>query len=688
MYLMKHQLDRKYQMKIKNKKMNKIKEETRMIKKSITAVLLLLFLCFSFSSTSQAQIGTDNLFCPAVPNDTGWLEVQIPNPAQADFTAGLIGTVEGFAGSAVGGLDWMHNNDTFDPFFPNFNANPTPTTDSGSQLVTWWTQADSRNTSVQVTNSNVNDSINVHVRILDANCVEIRNFCDAYTPADTHVYDLGNLVSNAGAPIADENLQGKEGILVVTSVNGCPNPDEAIEHDYLTGQTVIVDSQDYMYGVNMYARQAFCDEAGEVNKILNGSFQTGDLTSWAIRQGSINVIAPPGPSTGVIDRTGISPNLAAPPATPPDPANDFMAYVVSSTAIDSGNYNGGTYIIPPAPPAPSLITFPPGLPPLNAGVNVAILESVEFEADASGTVSFDYSLLSPSPTPPATGCSYALAVLLINTTGIVNFIQDGICFSDQANLTVPSLNIPGQLSQLCQTLPVDATDYVLGPFSFLGHSPFNTDTSLFVPAAGDYAIQVVTAQQPFCITGGQEDAGGLVDNFRFIEPIQCFEGLTPLDGITSFLDIVDPTILAGQFNVQTGSAGGDVALISFIDDYGPPYRAVAAATDTAVGIWDDTEDFSSCGDVPVCFLRLGVDEAVVASQDFVVAPTLGPTLPPTTPPTLGPTPTPTNPPSGSGSGSCAIAASPVELGSGLANVLIPLVPVAFVFGVRRLRRKK
>ncbi len=660
-------------MKINKQKTNKIKEETRMIKKSITAVLLLMLVGFAYVSPAMSQIGTDNLFCPAVPNDTGWLEVQIPNPAQADFTAGLIGTVEGFAGSAVGGLDWMHNNDDFAPFFPNFNANPTPTTDSGSQLVTWWTQADSRNTSVQVTNSNVNDSINVHVRILDANCVEIRNFCDAYTPADTHVYDLGNLVSNAGAPIADENLQGKEGILVVTSVNGCPNPDQAIEHDYLTGQTVIVDSQDYMYGVNMYARQAFCDEAGEVNKILNGSFQTGDLTSWAIRQGSINVIAPPGPSTGVIDRTGISPNLAAPPASPPDPANDFMTYVIQSSQINSDTYNGGSYLAP----IPDLITFPLG----PNGVNVAILESVEFEADASGNVSFDYSLLSSTE-----GCPYALAVLLINTTG-TNFIQDGICFSDAA-LAVPMLNIPGQASQPCQTLPVDATNYVIGPFTFLGHSGFNTDTNLFVPGAGDYAIQVVATGEGPCPIGGPSNSGGLVDNFRFIEPIQCFEGLTPLDGITSFLDIVDPTILAGQFNVQTGAAGGDVALISFIDDYGPPYRALAAATDTAVGIWDDTEDFSSCGDVPVCFLRLGVDEAVVASQDFVVAPTLGPTLPPTTPPTLGPTSTPTNPPSGSGSGSCAIAASPVELGSGLANVLIPLVPVAFVFGVRRLRRKK
>ncbi len=645
-----------------------------MIKKSITAVLLLMLVGFAYVSPAMSQIGTDNLFCPAVPNDVGWLEVQIPNPAQADFTAGLIGTVEGFAGSAVGGLDWMHNNDDFAPFFPNFNANPTPTTDSGSQLVTWWTQADSRNTSVQVTNSNVFSGINVHVRILDANCVEIRNFCDAYTPGDTHVYDLGNLVSNAGAPIADENLQGKEGILVVTSVNGCPNPDEAIEHDYLTGQTVIVDSQDYMYGVNMYARQAFCDEAGEVNLVQNGSFESGSFVVngmvgvWVSGQGAPGTI-------GVIDHTGISPNFAAPPATPPDPANDFMAFVASSPDFPSGSYLGGSY---PPVADPNLITggdFP-------GNVNVTILQSTPFITSDSNTLTYDYSILSSNDL----GCDGALAVLLIDTT--IPSIIGGQCYTDPFNTPPGSqLNLTGGGFVLCQSIPTNDTLYTISPFTFTGgNSSFNSD-SIFIPSAGSYVIQVVTLQDGDVIscTNNDQDTGALVDNFQVIEQIQC-TGV--LDGVNSFLDIVDPTILAGQFNVQTGAAGGDVALISFIDDYGPPYRAVAAATDTAVGIWDDTEDFSSCGDVPVCFLRLGVDEAVVASQDFVVAPTLGPTLPPTTPPTLGPTSTPTNPPSGSGSGSCAIAQSPVELGSGLANVLIPLVPVAFVFGVRRLRRKK
>ncbi len=648
-----------------------------MIQKFLTAFLLVALVGLSYVSPAMSQIGTDNLLCPSVPNEVGWVEIQVPNPAQADFTAGLVGTVENFGGAAVGGLDWMHNNDFFDfGFFFFFGANPTPTTDSGSQLVTWWTQANGRNTSVQVTNSSVFVGGPVHVRILDANCVEIRNFCDFYTPGDTHVYDLGNLVDNGGAAIPDDNLQGKEGIFLVTAVDGCPNPDNAVEADFLTGQTVIVDPNDYMYGVNMYARQAFCDEAGEQNLILNGSFQTGELDIptifgpnpvWSITQGDQFT-----PVAGVINPTGISPNVAAPPASPPDPPNDFYAYVAQTSG--GSTYSGGSFT--------TLATDDLFLP-LGPEFNTTILQSADIVTTGGGPVTYEYSILTPDLSGD---CDSAFGVILIDLSTPV--MVDANCYSDPdqsfptttINLITSGGGIAG--TRTCTDTVTDNTVYTLGTFSFPnGRSSFNGDT-LNVPGPGTYALQVVVIQDGNCAT---DDSAILVDNFQFIEPIIC-DGV--LDGVNSFLDVVDPTILSGQFNVQTGSAGGDAVVISFIDDYGPPYRALAAATDTAVGIWDDLETFTSCGDTPVCFLRLGIDEAVVASEDFIIIPTLGPTLPPTTPPTLGPTLPPTNPPSKKSSGSCAIAASPVELGSGLANVLIPLVPVAFVFGVRRLRRKK
>jgi hypothetical protein len=75
--------------------------------------------------------------------------------------------------------------------------------------------------------------------------------------------------------------------------------------------------------------------------------------------------------------------------------------------------------------------------------------------------------------------------------------------------------------------------------------------------------------------------------------------------------------------------------------------------------------------------------------------TPNPTATPTAPPGTGPpTLLPTNPPatgvgnSGKSNGGCAIAGNPVKLGTAVANLLIPLVPVAFAFALRATRRRK
>ncbi|MCI0480596.1 MAG: hypothetical protein L0213_03290, partial [Candidatus Dadabacteria bacterium] len=118
------------------------------------------------------------------------------------------------------------------------------------------------------------------------------------------------------------------------------------------------------------------------------------------------------------------------------------------------------------------------------------------------------------------------------------------------------------------------------------------------------------------------------------------------------------------------------------------YRTLAAFVNAQIGIVEETEEFASCGDLDVCFIRLGIDADIPISEEFESpTPSGGPT---TTPPTIGPTTTPptSTPTNGGGGGSCAIAGSPVQLGTAFANVLIPLVPVAFVFGVRAVRRRK
>jgi hypothetical protein len=225
--------------------------------------------------------------------------------------------------------------------------------------------------------------------------------------------------------------------------------------------------------------------------------------------------------------------------------------------------------------------------------------------------------------------------------------------------------------------------------------------TLGIPFAGTWAVQYITGQSTEqngadCADIGDssepdEDTGALVDNFRVIETeielITCDGTLT--GAFNAFLTDFLPTQFAGQFNtVGDDGVGGDAIMMNFADEYLPNYRTLGAFVTAEIGIFDDFEDFQSCGDVLVCFIRLGIDADVPISDEFSPSPI---TSPPTSTPPTSITPTPPTSPSpsnGGGGGSCAIAGSPVQLGTAFANVLIPLVPVAFAFGVRAVRRRK
>ena len=210
-------------------------------------------------------------------------------------------------------------------------------------------------------------------------------------------------------------------------------------------------------------------------------------------------------------------------------------------------------------------------------------------------------------------------------------------------------------------------------------------------------VQYITAQKAGACSANptpqtRTTTGALVDNFRNVETLQTFlECDGTLTGeINAFLTNFLPTQFAGQFNkFPDNEAGGDAILINFADEYLPNYRTLGAFITAEVGIVDEFEDFQSCGDIEACFLRLGIDASIGISDDFESpTPSGGPSTPP---PSITPPPTTTPPtPSGNrgGGGSCAIAGSPVQLGTAFANVLIPLVPVAFAFGVRAARRRR
>lgn len=431
------------------------------------------------------------------------------------------------------------------------------------------------------------------------------------------------------------------------------------------------DEDDYVYGVNTYARQAVCFDADqiEVNLIENGSFETGFLNNWNNPQGN----------AGVINDQGISPSV-----TPPD--GEFMAYVASSNRVGftGGPYLGGSF--------PGLATDQL----INSGTmetNVSVIQSDSFSPSSSNVATYALSFLAPSDAIIG-GCDNYAAVLLINANN--GTIQDAECYNE---FGAGSISTNGGAVG-CTIAQDDNVAYALSPFEFAGGKSNFFFDSLSIPGAGTYVIQVVTGQ----IADGQcnlnnfnGDTGALVDDFEVLEFIDdpnndCDGRLT--GAFNAMLDNVTPDTLIAQFNLLPGNdeAGADVVHINFADSYGPPYRPIAAFANVEVGIYDDLENFQSCGDAQVCFVRLGVDDAFVPSEDFnPVTPTPTPTLvpPPTPTPTITPitpTPTPTN--NSGGSSSCAIAGSPVQLGTALANVLIPLVPVAFAFGVRAVRRRK
>ena len=232
----------------------------------VLLTLVLFSTVFGFTIRTDAQVGTNNLFCPHVTYTEGMLNLRITPSATVtpNFSAGMIGTLERINGKISGGIDWMPLGGSASSVLTS-----APTNEIGSQLITWWSLANNRSTRIQITNASDNTgphtsggTLNVHIEIFGEDCAMLRDFCDSFTANDTHVYDLGDLETNAGTHFDTSALAGHEGIFIVTAVENCsahgPSPGKAIDHNFLSGNVYISDSLDYTYGTNMYARQAIC----------------------------------------------------------------------------------------------------------------------------------------------------------------------------------------------------------------------------------------------------------------------------------------------------------------------------------------------------------------------------------------------------------------------------------------------
>lgn len=119
-----------------------------------------------------------------------------------------------------------------------------------------------RETFVQVTNTGSSDST-LHVQIfnVDDNCNE-NNFFDNYTPNDTHVYNIRDILTNDGNPSGVELPDGAYGLVVILPLE---------EPFQIIGNMRILDNNGYEYRTN--AISGFLFITGDFDRdIQNYSF--------------------------------------------------------------------------------------------------------------------------------------------------------------------------------------------------------------------------------------------------------------------------------------------------------------------------------------------------------------------------------------------------------------------------------
>lgn len=138
-------------------------------------------------------------------------------------------------------------------FLPNsyagFGLVSVPETDSGNNfiLLSFFDLRD-RESFIQVTNIDSIDGT-VHVQIFDIsnNCNE-NNFFDTYTPADTHTYNMRDILTNDGNPSGVVLPAGAYGFVSVITIN--PLTGEFGDEFNIIGNFSVIDDAGYEYRTN------------------------------------------------------------------------------------------------------------------------------------------------------------------------------------------------------------------------------------------------------------------------------------------------------------------------------------------------------------------------------------------------------------------------------------------------------
>ena len=125
-------------------------------------------------------------------------------------------------------------------------------TDSGSIQLSSFFDLRDRESFVQVTNSgSVPATLHIQVFNVDDNCTE-NNFYDAFTPNDTHTYNLRDILTNDGNPSGVVLPANAYGMVVITSVLGVglESVSNSDLNQVLIGNFRILDNNGYEYRTN------------------------------------------------------------------------------------------------------------------------------------------------------------------------------------------------------------------------------------------------------------------------------------------------------------------------------------------------------------------------------------------------------------------------------------------------------
>lgn len=167
----------------------------------------------------------------------------------------------------------------------HFDLRETDTSDVG--LVSFFDLRE-RETFIQVTNTN-NDirdngftpgsNVVVHVQIfnVDDDCNE-NNFYDTYTPNDTHVYNMREILTNDGNPSGVVLPNNAYGFVVISLVEGVG---QTIQDDsILIGNFRVIDNSGYEYRTNSLGLRGAGEFQGFIdNHVYTINFNTkGDVT--------------------------------------------------------------------------------------------------------------------------------------------------------------------------------------------------------------------------------------------------------------------------------------------------------------------------------------------------------------------------------------------------------------------------